>query len=149
MLLGDAVCSFNPTYGQGMSTAALQAEALGEARDRVPSVDARFVKAFYRRAAQAITPAWQLTTGADFALPATSGRKAPGTNPLNRYMPYVFRASQVSEKVALRVIKVASLLRAPATLVTPGMIAAVLRASRRAATAELAQRVPEQQPLSA
>lgn len=132
VLLGDAVCSFNPTYGQGMSTAALQAEALGQALDRVATLDARFVKAFYKRAAKAITPAWQLTTGADFSLPATTGPKAPGTDLLNRYMPHVFRASQVSEPVALRVIEVTTLLRPPPALLTPRMLASVFRASRRA-----------------
>jgi 2-polyprenyl-6-methoxyphenol hydroxylase-like FAD-dependent oxidoreductase len=135
VLLGDAVCSFNPTYGQGMSTATLQAEALGQALDRVPTVDARLVRAFYKRAAKAITPAWQLTTGADFALPATTGPKAPGTDLLNRFMPRVFRASQVSEAVARRVIEVTSLLRPPPSLFTPAMVARILVASRRAAPA--------------
>lgn len=133
VLLGDAVCSFNPTYGQGMSTAALQAEALGRALDRRPAADARFVKDFYKRAAKAIGPAWQLTTGADFSLPATVGPKAPGTDQLNNhYMPHVFRAAQVSEEVCLRVIEVTSLLRPPPALMTPRMVVKVLRASRRA-----------------
>jgi 2-polyprenyl-6-methoxyphenol hydroxylase-like FAD-dependent oxidoreductase len=131
VLLGDAVCSFNPTYGQGMTTATLQAEALGKALDRDAGLDARFVKAFYKRAAKAITPAWQLTTGADFALPATQGKKAPGTDLLNRYMPHVFHAAQVDDAVCLRVIEVTTLLRPPPALLTPAMMVRVLRASRR------------------
>jgi 2-polyprenyl-6-methoxyphenol hydroxylase-like FAD-dependent oxidoreductase len=146
VLLGDAVCSFNPTYGQGMSTAALQAEALGRALDMWPTLDPRFVKAFYKKAAKAITPAWQLTTGADFALPATVGPKAPGTDLLNRYMPYVFRAS---ETVALRVIEVTTLLRPPQSLLTPRMMVAVFRASRRVARSGQAAPVVERQPLAA
>jgi 2-polyprenyl-6-methoxyphenol hydroxylase-like FAD-dependent oxidoreductase len=149
VMLGDAVCSFNPTYGQGMSSAALQAEALGQALDRSSTLDARFVKAYYKRAAKAITPAWQLTTGADFALPATTGPKAPGTDLLNRYMPHVFRASQVSEKVALRVIEVTALLRPPPALLTPAMLVAVFRASRQAARTPQATPEPVRQPVAA
>jgi 2-polyprenyl-6-methoxyphenol hydroxylase-like FAD-dependent oxidoreductase len=132
VMLGDAVCSFNPTYGQGMTTATLQAEALGRALDRVPTLDARFVRAAYKRIAKAIAPAWQMTTGADFALPATVGPKPPGTDLLNRYMAHVFRASQVDEEVCLRVIEVTTLLLPPQALLTPRMMAAVFRASRTA-----------------
>jgi 2-polyprenyl-6-methoxyphenol hydroxylase-like FAD-dependent oxidoreductase len=149
VLLGDAVCSFNPTYGQGMTTATLQAEALGRALDAVPTLDARFVKASYRRQARAIHPAWQITTGADFALPATSGRKPAGTNLLNRYMPHVFRAAQVDEKVCLRMIEVTSLLRPPPALLTPAMLLAVFRAGRRAPDPSAAPAPVERQPVAA
>ena len=148
ILLGDAVCSFNPSYGQGMSTATLQAEALGRTLDRVPGLGSRFVRAFYKAAAKAITPAWQMTTGADFALPATTGPKAPGTDLLNRLMPYVFRACQVDERVTLRVIEVTSLMRPPQTLLTPAMLVRVFRgAGRTPQTLEVPVR--ERQPVAA
>lgn len=148
VLLGDAVCSFNPTYGQGMTTATLQAEALGRALDQTTGVDARVVKAFYKRAAKAITPAWQLTTGADFALPATKGRKAPGTDLLNRLMPHVFHAARVDAAVCLRVIEVTSLLRPPPALLTPAMMLRVFRASRRR-PAPIDVRPPHREPVAA
>lgn len=134
VLVGDSLCSFNPTYGQGMSTAALQAEALGRALDNVRTLDERFVRAYYRQAGKAIAPAWQLTTGADFTLPATTGPKPPGTDVVNRYMPSVLRAGQVSEDVARRFIEVTSLIRPPSALMTPRLIAKVLLANRRVAT---------------
>ena len=149
VMLGDAVCSFNPTYGQGMTTAALQAEALGKALDRATGLDARFVKAFYKRAARAITPAWQLTTGADFALPATQGKKAPGTDLLNRYMPHVFKAAQVDDAVCLRVIEVTTLLRPPPALLTPAMLVKVFRASRRVPAPAPAAVPAEREPVAA
>ena len=137
VMLGDSVCSFNPVYGQGMSSATLQAEALGEALDSVSTLDDRFVRDFYRRAAQAITPAWQLSTGADFALPATTGPKAPGTDLINRYMANVLRASQVSEEICLRLLEVTTLLRPPRDLMTPAMAAKVHRITRRLTSTSL------------
>lgn len=45
LVLGDAVCSFNPLYGQGMSTSAIQAEALERClvRSRAPGLALRFL----------------------------------------------------------------------------------------------------------
>ena len=85
-----------------MSTATLAAQALANTLDTMSTLYRRFVRRYHRRAAKAVTPAWQLTTGADFALPRTTGRRAPGTDLLNRHGTHVFRASQVSEEVCLR-----------------------------------------------
>ena len=150
VLLGDAVCSFNPVYGQGMSTATLQAEALGQSLDSFPTLADRFVRSFYNRAAKAITPAWMLSTGADFALPQTTGPKAPGTDLINRYMVKVMKASQVSAEVSQRLLEVTCLLRPPQALLTPAMMVKVGRAVRRAsvpvAVAPVAPVAPVEEP---
>ncbi len=130
VMLGDSVCSFNPVYGQGMSSATLQAEALGKALDDVSTLDERFVRKFYRRTAKAVTPAWQMSIGADFSLPETRGPKAPGTDAINRYMAKVLQASRVSEEVCLRLVEVTALLRPPLALMTPAMVVKVRRAAR-------------------
>ena len=68
---------------------------------------------------------------------------------MNRYMRHAFRASQVSEKVAMRVIEVTTLLRPPPALVTPPMVVAVLRASRRARRMAPAASQPVRQVVAA
>jgi len=115
----------------------------------VPTLDARLVKASYKAQAKAVGPAWQLTTGADFALPATVGPKAPGTDLLNRYIPHVFQAAQVSDDVCVRLIEVTTLLRPPPALLMPAMLVKVFRSSRRAAGLAGATPRPKHQPVPA
>ncbi|MFP5317490.1 MAG: FAD-dependent oxidoreductase [Acidimicrobiia bacterium] len=135
VMVGDAVCSFDPVYGQGMSSATIQAEALGQELDRTTALDDRFVRAFYRRSAKAVTPIWQMSTGADFAFPATTGPKPPGTDMINRHMARVLVATQVSEEICQRFLEVTCLLRPARDLLTPAMALKVRRALRRTTAA--------------
>ena len=88
LALGDSVCSFNPIYGQGMSSAVLQAVALGECLTAYGN-GGELVKAFYRRAAKVIATPWQIAVGADFAYPESMGPKPVGTDLVNRYLERV------------------------------------------------------------
>ena len=133
VLLGDAICSFNPIYGQGMTSAAFQAECLADALDRVDGTGSRFVRTYYKRASKAVDTPWQISAGGDFAFPQTTGPKAPGTDLMNVYLKKVFRASHTSPVVARRVLEVTALLAPPTVLLRPGMVAAVLSAGRRPA----------------
>jgi 2-polyprenyl-6-methoxyphenol hydroxylase-like FAD-dependent oxidoreductase len=131
VLCGDAICSFNPIYGQGMTSAAWQAECLAAALDATPGTDGRFARAFYRRVANAVDTPWRISAGGDFTFAATTGPKPHGTDLVNRYMTKVFQAAHTSEVVCQRVIEVTALLRPPTSLLTPGMAMTVLRAAPR------------------
>ena len=86
VLLGDAVCSFDPIYGQGMTSAALQADALGACLDRRGVADRRFAESYFKQVTKVVAAPWSIAVGGDFAYPGTTGRKPPGTDLLNRYM---------------------------------------------------------------
>ena len=129
LALGDAICSFNPLYAQGMSSAVLQAVALGECLQGHEN-DQALVRAFYRRAAKVIANPWQIAVGSDFAYPETTGPKPAGTDLVNRYIARVLRAAQVSPEVNTAMILVQNLLAPPSSLMRPSMMRAVRRASR-------------------
>jgi 2-polyprenyl-6-methoxyphenol hydroxylase-like FAD-dependent oxidoreductase len=74
--LGDAVCHFNPVYGQGMSAAACQARALGqvlEGRANGSRDLTGLALEFFPEAYQVTRTPWALAAAADFQDPRTTG----------------------------------------------------------------------------
>jgi 2-polyprenyl-6-methoxyphenol hydroxylase-like FAD-dependent oxidoreductase len=131
VLLGDPVGSFNPIYGQGMTCAALQADALGAALDRRGALDRRFARRYFKAASRIVNVAWGTAVGSDFAYPETTGPKPPGTDLVNRYMERVIVAAQHDDAVALRFNEVVAMVRKPSALFSPDFVYRVVRSSRR------------------
>lgn len=73
--LGDAICRFNPIYGQGMSVAAREAALLGKLLNRTTNVGdlVELTPAFLQEAASIISTAWTLAAVPDFVTPKTRG----------------------------------------------------------------------------
>ncbi|WP_219419548.1 FAD-dependent oxidoreductase [Pseudonocardia nigra] len=129
--LGDAVCSFDPIYGQGMTSAALQAEALGRCLDRSGTVDRSFARRYFRSAARVVAGPWSIAVGGDFVYDGTTGPKPAGTDLLNRYMDRVTIAAQHDDGAAIRMNEVVAQVRRPEALLTPAFVLRVLRVARR------------------
>jgi len=76
--LGDAVCRFNPIYGQGMSVAAQEAVALGallEHRATEPEPLRGLAAEFFTRAVPIVDTPWVSAVIPDFAHPETRGER--------------------------------------------------------------------------
>ena len=139
--IGDAVCSFDPIYGQGMTAAAQQAAVLAECLDRAGALDRSFSRSYFKAAARVVAVPWSIAVGGDFAYPGTTGAKPFGTDLLNRYNDQVVIAGQRDGAVVIRFNEVISLVRRPESLLAPWFVARVLynawrvRLSRTAAAA--------------
>ena len=131
LALGDSICIFNPIYGQGMSSAALQATALGTAIDKVGAQSPRLPKAFYAKAKKVIGVPWQIAAGADFTMPQTTGPKPPLCDVINRYLANALVAAQHDAVVNDQIARVQNLLALPPSLLTPRMQLRVRRFAKR------------------
>ncbi len=129
---GDAVCSFNPIYGQGMTCAALEAIALGRMVDKHGQATAAMARDFYRRVGAILGTPWRFAAGGDFAFPETRGPKPKGIDLLNGYSRRVQLASKADPEVRRTFTAVQHLVQPPAALFKPAMIRRVLRGSARA-----------------
>jgi 2-polyprenyl-6-methoxyphenol hydroxylase-like FAD-dependent oxidoreductase len=124
--VGDTVASFNPIYAQGMSSALLQARALGKevaARGISPGLSRRMAKA----GARAVAAPWVMATGGDFIYERTAGKRTPGQRIVNAYVDRVTRAAAEDETVNARLAQVTHLLAPPAALLHPRIVARVGR----------------------
>ncbi len=86
---GDTLSSVNPTYGQGMTVAALEAEALAAMLDARADLSG-LVKEYLPFAAEISGRAWSLSVNSDYVYPETEGERPP-TYAMNRAMAATLR----------------------------------------------------------
>jgi 2-polyprenyl-6-methoxyphenol hydroxylase-like FAD-dependent oxidoreductase len=128
--MGDAICSFNPVYGQGMTCASLEAHELGRALDRHGDATAAMVRAFYGAAARVIETPWRFAVGADFAFPETSGQRPFGITLVNWYSRRLQIVAQRDTHVRRVFTAVQQLVTPPGALFAPRIAVKVLSRSR-------------------
>jgi 2-polyprenyl-6-methoxyphenol hydroxylase-like FAD-dependent oxidoreductase len=127
VVTGDAVASFNPVYGQGMSVAALDAVALHHAL--VEGGLADLPRRYFERASAVVDVVWQIAVGSDFEFPQTSGPKPRGTDLFNRYVSRLLRRAHDDPVLSEAFLRVLRLEREPTSLLHPGVAWRVVRPS--------------------
>ncbi len=123
--VGDATASFNPIYGQGMSSAAQQAEALGRLIASTP--DRRTLTRRHATAAQEVVDSpWRVATSSDFLYDRTAGSAPRGIGMVNAYLERVMNRAAHDETVNLALTRVQGLLAPPESLMHPRIAVRVL-----------------------
>lgn len=125
LVLGDAIASFNPIYGQGMTSAVMQAQELDRLlRQRSTLVD--LWRPFFERIGKVVDIPWQMAACEDFRYPEAVGKKPPLTDFTNAYLAKVHRATQRDTVVYAQFLKVMNLMAPPASLMHPKIVWRVL-----------------------
>ncbi|MEW2523633.1 FAD-dependent monooxygenase [Streptomyces sp. NPDC047071] len=126
--VGDAVCVFNPVYGQGLTVAALEAELLGRLlrhrRTHASGLDG-LSRAYQRAAARVIQVPWTMASSSDLMW-------APGKQPLparlaHWYNQRVFALAVHDRGVWARFVRVLNMTATPSLLFHPAVLAKVAR----------------------
>lgn len=130
--LGDAVCGFNPIYGQGMSVSAMAAVELGEMIGRVGN--GRFTgvaQSFQKKYPKIVEPAWLLATSADLEWLGNEEATSLPERFAGWYMPKVLDAIPDDQIVHKTFIQVQNLIVPPTSLFRPNIAWRVLHHSLR------------------
>jgi 2-polyprenyl-6-methoxyphenol hydroxylase-like FAD-dependent oxidoreductase len=126
-VIGDAFCSFNPIYGQGMTTGALGARTLDDCltahrrHDRSGDLTG-FSRRFHRRLARVIASPWIATTSEDLRAPAAGNHRPAWVALVNWYTEKVHRLGCRNEFVGRRVLEVMHLTAPPQVLFHPYIV---------------------------
>jgi 2-polyprenyl-6-methoxyphenol hydroxylase-like FAD-dependent oxidoreductase len=136
LVIGDAICSFNPIYGQGMTVAALEALVL---RDCLSRGTDDLAWRFFHATAAPIRQAWRLSTSPDLALPEIHGAPPLTARLFNKYVDRLLAAAESDTAAADQFIRVTSLVDPATRLLSPAMIWRAARANRRRRPAGIGQ----------
>ena len=132
LILGDAVCAFNPVYGQGMTIASLGAvtmqECLREQEKLHPNGNLTGLsRRFQKRLAKVNKAPWLLATGEDYRYRETDGAGPNAmTKFMHRYMEHVLRLATQSVAVRTILLRAFNILVPPAALFQPRVLFRVL-----------------------
>jgi 2-polyprenyl-6-methoxyphenol hydroxylase-like FAD-dependent oxidoreductase len=127
IVIGDAMCNFNPLYGQGMSVAAVEAVVL---QTCLREKGRRLPRRFFRGCAAAIRASWQSAVSSDLALPQISGKRPISIRVANAYMERILTAAESDPAVVQQFLRLISMVDPPSTMLQPSKMMRVMKSSR-------------------
>lgn len=130
LVLGDAVCSFDPIYGQGMTVATLEAAKLGEWLS-LPHADA---KQWFRLVAPIVDTPWAICTGGDAWVLGLPEARRGMAGFVNWYLERLHACAATDPIVADAFLRVAQMYDSAPALLRPGIAWRVLRGPRAASS---------------
>jgi 2-polyprenyl-6-methoxyphenol hydroxylase-like FAD-dependent oxidoreductase len=124
LVVGDAMASFNPIYGQGMTVAACEALLL---RDVLASgLDRNLFRRYIDRASAIVDVPWETAVSSDLALDFIPGKRTREVRNRNAFWRHAVIAAQHDPEIAMAFLRVGHFL-APQNVVTrPAMLARIL-----------------------
>ncbi len=123
LVTGDALSSFNPIYGQGMTVAALEAAAL---KGCLSEGTTDLARRFFARASGIIDTPWSIAVGNDLRMPEATGPRSRATKVINAYIAKLHNAAHRDPAVAFAFHQVGNLLKPPSHILHPRVAARVL-----------------------
>jgi 2-polyprenyl-6-methoxyphenol hydroxylase-like FAD-dependent oxidoreductase len=125
--LGDAVATYNPVYGQGMSVAALGARALSGELDRTGILAPGFARRVQRAAAKVVDAAWMMSVGQDQWFPDVRGKSPTLADRwLSAYTGRMARVATGSYRVSTAMCEVTTLQADALHLLRPSLLVSTL-----------------------
>lgn len=125
---GDSVCAFNPIYGQGMTTSALDAEVLQATLSKMDCASNGFERTFQRRISKAVAAPWFIATGEDLRWKGVelTGSSRSGTAFVHHYVTALLKRARTDRVVSGAYFKMLHMLEPPASLFSPNVMLRVL-----------------------
>jgi 2-polyprenyl-6-methoxyphenol hydroxylase-like FAD-dependent oxidoreductase len=123
LVLGDAISSFNPVYGQGMSVAALEAVELDKALQHGSK---NLAQRFFAQAAKVVDSPWSMAAGNDLRIPGVAGPKSSTTRFFNWYVSELHIGARTDSSMAMAFKNATNLLAPPQSLLKPQIAVRVL-----------------------
>lgn len=127
LVMGDAVCSFNPVYAQGMTVAVLESVTLAQQVKKAPVPSPL---GFFQEISRQIDSPWEFAAIADLGYAGVEGPRTAKVRMINAYIARLQRAAVHDASLTDAFIKVAGLIDEPTALLQPGKVLRVLRHSR-------------------
>lgn len=150
LVFGDALCSFNPIYGQGMTVAAMESVALGACLEDGSNL---LAKRFFSKASRIIDVSWNTAVGSDLSFPEVDGPRTPMVRFLNRYMGKLHLTAHDDAQVSIAFLKVINMIAPPSTVLHPRIVLRVMKRSlglgRRGAKARTRAELPRVESVAA
>jgi len=120
LVVGDAMCAFNPIYGQGITVAAMQAELLRTALVTSPS------RQIQRKLSAIVDLPWSVATSEDLRMPTSEGEQNFGQRAAGLWLARMVKLAAAGNEPCTRAFaSVYHLMGSPLLLVSPPVVRAI------------------------